>query len=114
MILKFFLRFSGSHARKPLTPPGNVSVGSSFLSLCLASRVTLIESIFVMRGKGRKENATLRELAKLAGLNPDETRPREEDRGLTLAEFATAKRLPVDFLEGCGGGRPRAKTDDLT
>lgn len=58
---------------------------------------------FYMKKYGYDFHTALRELARFAGLDPDEARPEEgEGSGLTLEQFAAAKKLPVDFLQACG------------
>lgn len=53
----------------------------------------------------------LRELARLAGLDPDEETRQREKEGLTLEQFAAAKNLPVDFLIQHGVKQARGKDE---
>jgi putative DNA primase/helicase len=63
---------------------------------------------FFMRRHGCDFKAALHELARLAGLDP-ETRPKEDDPGLTLEQFATAKKLEVNFLQSYGVKESKGK-----
>lgn len=64
---------------------------------------------FYMKRHGYDFSTALRDLARLAGLDPDAARPGEKDRGLTLEQFAAAKKLPVDFLQAYGVREVRGK-----
>jgi hypothetical protein len=57
---------------------------------------------FFQKRHGCDFPTALQELARFAGLGQEEPRPGVEGHGLTLEQFAAAKRLPVDFLRECG------------
>jgi hypothetical protein len=64
---------------------------------------------FAMKKWNLSFKETLRELAHFAGLDPDAEDQRWENEGLTLEQFAAAKKLPVDFLAQHGVKQARGK-----
>lgn len=77
---------------------------------CFGCRASGDVIAFYMKRHNCDFPTALRELARFAGLDPDETRPGgKADGGLTLLEFAASKKLPEDFLRTMGVKEARGK-----